>query len=87
MQPTRDVFAALGEDLGAGRWSVRAQVRPLINYVWFASVLMALGGIIAASDRRYRTAREGAGQRSNHAATPPDALPAAGAARVATGEA
>jgi cytochrome c-type biogenesis protein CcmF len=87
MQPTRDVFAALGEDLGAGRWSVRAQVRPLINYVWFASVLMALGGIIAASDRRYRTAREGAGQRSSEAASPPDALPAAGAARVATGQA
>ena len=54
MQWTRDVFVALGEDLGAGRWSVRAQVRPLINYVWFAAVLMALGGIWAACDRRYR---------------------------------
>lgn len=54
MQLTRDIFAALGEDLGAGRWSVRAQVRPLINYVWFAAFLMALGGVIAASDRRYR---------------------------------
>jgi cytochrome c-type biogenesis protein CcmF len=87
MQPTRDVFAALGEDLGAGRWSVRAQVRPLINYVWFAAFLMALGGVIAATDRRYRTAREAAGERSGDAATPPGALPAAGAARVATGEA
>ena len=54
MQWTRDVFVALGEDLGTGRWSVRAQVRPLINYVWFAAVLMALGGIWAACDRRYR---------------------------------
>ncbi|MFZ9995074.1 MAG: heme lyase CcmF/NrfE family subunit, partial [Steroidobacteraceae bacterium] len=54
MQWTRDIFAALGEDLGAGRWSVRAQVRPLINYVWFAAFLMALGGVIAAADRRYR---------------------------------
>ena len=54
MQWTRDIFAALGEDLGAGRWSVRAQVRPLINYVWFAAFLMALGGVIAAVDRRYR---------------------------------
>ena len=54
MQPTRDVFAALGEDLGGGRWSVRAQIRPLINYVWLAAFLMALGGIVAASDRRYR---------------------------------
>jgi cytochrome c-type biogenesis protein CcmF len=87
MQPTRDVFAALGEDLGAGRWSVRAQVRPLINYVWFAAFLMALGGVIAAMDRRYRTAREGAGQRSSVADGDRGALPAAGAARVATGEA
>ncbi len=58
MQRTRDVFAALGEDLGAGRWSVRAQVRPLINYVWLAALLMAIGGIIAAFDRRYRKGAE-----------------------------
>jgi cytochrome c-type biogenesis protein CcmF len=67
MQWTRDIFAALGEDLGAGRWSIRAQIRPLINYVWLAAVLMALGGLIAACDRRYRReapdarAREGEG--------------------------
>ena len=34
---------------------LRAQIRPLINYVWLAAGLMALGGAIAASDRRYRT--------------------------------
>jgi cytochrome c-type biogenesis protein CcmF len=50
-----DLFAALGEDLHGGRWSVRAQVRPLIDYVWLAAGLMALGGAIAASDRRYRS--------------------------------
>ena len=49
-----DLFAALGEDLGAGRWSIRAQIRPLIDYVWLAAALMALGGALAASDRRYR---------------------------------
>jgi hypothetical protein len=54
-----DLFVALGEDLGAGRWSIRAQLRPLINYVWLAAALMALGGGLAASDRRYR-ARVGA---------------------------
>ncbi len=51
---SRDIFAALGEDLGSGRWSVRAQVRPMINYVWLAAFLMGLGGVIAACDRRYR---------------------------------
>jgi len=49
-----DLFVALGEDLGAGRWSIRAQLRPLINYVWLAAAFMALGGILAATDRRYR---------------------------------
>jgi cytochrome c-type biogenesis protein CcmF len=53
--PTRDFFGALGSDLQGGRWSIRAQIRPLINYVWLAAGLMALGGAIAASDRRYRT--------------------------------
>jgi cytochrome c-type biogenesis protein CcmF len=57
-QWNRDIFAALGEDLGAGRWSVRAQVRPLINYVWLAALFMAIGGIIAACDRRYRKGAE-----------------------------
>ncbi len=66
-----DLFAALGEDLGAGRWSVRAQLRPLINYVWLAAGLMALGGAIAASDRRYR-----ARQPAAAAATSPTAAEA-----------
>ncbi len=50
-----DLFVALGDDLQGGRWSIRAQLRPLIDYVWLAAFLMALGGIIAASDRRYRS--------------------------------
>ncbi len=60
-----DLFVALGEDLGGGRWSIRAQLRPLIDYVWLAAALMALGGILAATDRRYRTrVEEEAGARS-----------------------
>jgi cytochrome c-type biogenesis protein CcmF len=53
-----DFFVALGEDLGADRWSIRAQVRPLINLVWLSAFIMALGGAIATTDRRYRLARE-----------------------------
>jgi cytochrome c-type biogenesis protein CcmF len=53
-----NIFLALGDDLGEGKWSVRLQVRPLVNYVWIAAFLMALGGGIAASDRRYRIAKE-----------------------------
>jgi cytochrome c-type biogenesis protein CcmF len=50
----RDLFAALGDDLGGGRWSFRLQYKPLIRHVWLGAILIALGGAIAAFDRRYR---------------------------------
>ncbi len=52
----RDLFAALGDDLGQGRWSVRIQYKPLIRFIWLGAILIALGGGIAALDRRYRQA-------------------------------
>ncbi len=52
--PARDLFAALGDDLGQGRWSVRLQYKPLIRYIWLGAILIALGGVVAAFDRRYR---------------------------------
>jgi cytochrome c-type biogenesis protein CcmF len=51
-----NVLIALGEDLGAGRWSLRIQIRPLVNFVWISAFVMALGGALAASDKRYRLA-------------------------------
>jgi len=50
----RDVFAALGEDVGDGAWSLRLQYRPLIRFVWFGALVMALGGVITLRDARYR---------------------------------
>jgi len=52
-----NILVALGEDLGAGRWSVRIQIRPLVSLIWLAALIMAIGGATAASDRRYRTAK------------------------------
>jgi cytochrome c-type biogenesis protein CcmF len=52
----RDVFVALGEPLGDDAWSLRLQVKPLIAFLWLGSGLMALGGLIAITDRRYRVA-------------------------------
>ena len=52
--PARDLFAALGDNLGQGRWSLRLQYKPLIRYIWLGAILIALGGGIAALDRRYR---------------------------------
>jgi cytochrome c-type biogenesis protein CcmF len=51
---TRDLYVALGEPLGDGSWAVRLYYKPLIRWIWFGPALMALGGLLAASDRRYR---------------------------------
>jgi cytochrome c-type biogenesis protein CcmF len=50
----KDLFVALGEPLGNGAWSVRLQYKPMIRFIWLGALIMALGGIIAASDRRYQ---------------------------------
>ncbi|MDZ7643587.1 MAG: cytochrome c-type biogenesis CcmF C-terminal domain-containing protein [Woeseiaceae bacterium] len=50
----RDVFVALGDPLGNDAWSVRIQYKPLIRFIWLGAFIMALGGMVAASDRRYR---------------------------------
>jgi len=55
----RDLFVALGDDLGDGSWSVRIQYKPLISFIWLGALVMAFGGLVAITDRRYRlTARE-----------------------------
>jgi len=54
---TRDLFVALGDDLGNGAWSVRIQYKPLIRNIWLGALLMALGGLVATTDRRYRMQR------------------------------
>jgi cytochrome c-type biogenesis protein CcmF len=51
---TRDVYVAMGDPLPGGAWAVRAQYKPLVRWVWFGALLMALGGIVAITDRRYR---------------------------------
>jgi len=52
----RDLFVALGEDLGDNAWSLRIQYKPMIRFIWLGCLVMALGGLIAIGDRRYRTA-------------------------------
>ncbi len=53
---SRDVFVALGDSLGDGAWSVRLQYKPMIRFIWFGALVMALGGLLATTDRRYRNA-------------------------------
>ena len=54
----RDLFVAMGDDLGAGAWSMRIQYKPMVRFIWLGCLVMALGGIVAVSDRRYRPRRE-----------------------------
>ena len=50
----RDLFVALGDPLGNDTWSLRVQYKPMIRFIWMGAFVMALGGMLAASDRRYR---------------------------------
>ena len=51
---TRDLYVALGEPVdGAGAWIVRVYVKPFIDWIWGGCLIMAMGGLLAASDRRY----------------------------------
>ncbi|HBP0978946.1 heme lyase CcmF/NrfE family subunit [Comamonas sp. Y6] len=50
----RHVYAALGESLGDDVWSVRVYHKPFVDWIWIGCILMALGGGLAISDRRYR---------------------------------
>jgi len=50
----RDLYVSLGEPLDGGAWAVRVYYKPLVDWIWGGALLMALGGILAASDRRYR---------------------------------
>jgi cytochrome c-type biogenesis protein CcmF len=54
---TRDVYVSLGEPLPDGRWTVKAWIKPFVDWIWAGCFLMAIGGFLAISDRRYRMAR------------------------------
>jgi len=53
---TRDLYVSLGEPVegASGAWIVRVYVKPFVDWIWGGCLLMALGGALAASDRRYR---------------------------------
>ncbi len=49
-----DIYVSLGEPVANGAWSVRVYSKPFVTWIWGGCVLMALGGLVALSDRRYR---------------------------------
>ena len=51
---SRDLYAALGEELENGAWSMRVYYKPMIRWIWLGCIFMSLGGVLAVSDKRYR---------------------------------
>ena len=54
---TRDLFFALGEQLGSNSWSVRIYHKPFVRWIWLGALFMAFGGVIAVMDKRFRRVR------------------------------
>ncbi|MQA37863.1 heme lyase CcmF/NrfE family subunit [Rugamonas aquatica] len=56
---TRDIYLSLGEPGKGGAWAVRLQNKPFVGWIWAGCLIIASGGLLAASDKRYRLARQG----------------------------
>ena len=63
----RDVYVVIGDEQAQGGWAVRTYIKPLTNWIWIGSGLMALGGFLSLSDRRFRVA---AGARKTPSGVP-----------------
>ncbi|WP_088286204.1 heme lyase CcmF/NrfE family subunit [Ideonella sp. A 288] len=68
---TGDVYVSLGDAVSDSDWGIRLQIKPFVNWIWGGCMLMALGGFLSASDRRYRLrSREKAAALSSAMVTP-----------------
>ena len=58
---TRDLYVALGEPLdtadGTQAWAIRIYYKPFIRWIWLGALIMAIGGLSGALDKRYRQSR------------------------------
>ncbi len=57
---TRDLYVSLGSPIGesGNAWSVRLHYKPLVRWIWGGALLMSIGGLLAITDRRYRSVRQ-----------------------------
>ena len=51
---SRDIYVSLGKSLAGGAWALSLQVKPFVRCIWLGGILIAIGGLLAAFDRRYR---------------------------------
>jgi cytochrome c-type biogenesis protein CcmF len=76
----RDLYISLGEPVNGGAWSVRVYFKPFVDWIWGGALLMAMGGGLALSDRRYALAARK--QRQAQEVRKPEATPAIAAASL-----
>ena len=76
----RDLYLSLGEPVSDGAWSVRVYYKPFVSWIWGGALLMAMGGALALSDRRYALAARK--EREARAAAKAETAPAIAAASV-----
>ena len=53
-----DAYVAIGESLGGDSWALRVHIKPFVRWIWAGALLMALGGFVTATDRRFRASRK-----------------------------
>ncbi|MCH8492565.1 MAG: heme lyase CcmF/NrfE family subunit [Idiomarina sp.] len=53
----RDLYIALGEELGDGSWAVRVHYKPFVRWIWAGAIIMSVGGLLSMTDKRYRIRR------------------------------
>lgn len=59
----RDIYVVIGDPQDSGGYAVRTFIKPFANWIWAGSLIMALGGLLSLSDRRYRVAAGAAKQK------------------------
>ena len=57
---SRDLYVSLAEPLAGQAWAIRLQVKPFVRCIWLGGLMIALGGLLASLDKRYRRKRKNA---------------------------
>lgn len=84
---TRDLYVSLGEPLNSREWSVRVYYKPFVGWIWGGAVLMAMGGGLALSDRRYALAARKPKELEEAKKKKAEPVPASATASVAVDQA
>ena len=52
----RDVYVVIGDEQAGGGWVMRTYIKPFANWIWGGCLMMAFGGLLSLTDRRFRVA-------------------------------